>query len=229
MGEAVPLAGLPTAERPRERLLARGVGALGDSELIALVLRTGNGEQDAVGLARSLLDRFGGVDGVLSQDSAALLEVSGLGKAKVAALVAIRELLARAEWSDLKKKRKLLDSESVRRFLTMRLAGLQREVFGVVLLDTRHQVLAFEKLFFGSVDRSCVYIREVVKCCLRHNAAALILFHNHPSGVPEPSETDRHITDRLVAVLEEIDVRVLDHVVVGGMKQVSMAERGLLP
>ncbi len=224
----VRLVELPSGERPRERLLSEGPRSLRDAELIAVILRTGSGAKDAVALARTLLERFGGVLGVLNQDAPSLLSVTGLGDAKVAALLAIRELLERAELAVVKDSPLLSGSRAVRRYLGLRLADQEREVFGVLLLDTRHQLLAVEELFFGSVDRAAVYPREIVKCCLRHNASAAILFHNHPSGVPEPSATDLELTKRLASILGEIDVRLLDHVVVGGMQQVSMAEQGLL-
>lgn len=246
-----PLSALAAAQRPRERLLREGPRALQDEELMALVLRTGSGEKDAVALARELMERFGDVGGVLAQHSAALLAVNGLGSAKVAALVAIPELLKRAELARLdeeesaeddedgsndggkgkrrnRKKRVLSSSKKVRRYVSLHLAGNEREVFGAVFLTSRHRPLAVEDIFFGSVDRASVHPREVVRRCLRYNAAAVILYHNHPSGVPQPSETDKEITERLKAVLSEIDVVVVDHVVVGSLRPVSMAELGLL-
>ena len=219
---------LPLQDRPRERLLRGAAYSLSEAELIALVLRTGGGNRDAVGLAQVLLKRFGGLGGVLSQDASELAAVAGLGNAKVAALVAIRELLKRAELNAVEDKQVLSTSAAVRRYVSLRLAHRRREVFGVVLLNTRLHFLAVEDLFFGSVDRASVHPREVVKRVLRHNAAAVILYHNHPSGDPAPSEHDRGITDRLTKVLDEIDVRVIDHVVVAGFRHVSMAELGML-
>ena len=217
------------ATRPRERLLRDGAQALRDAELIALVLRTGNGEHDAVELAEALLKRFGDIGGVLAQNAAALLAVHGLGDAKVAALVAIPEMLKRAELVRINEKEKVLESsEDVRRYVSTHLAGREREVFGAVFLTSRHRPMVAEDIFFGSVDRATVHPREVVRCCLKHNAAAVILYHNHPSGVPEPSTTDKAITERLVKVLKEIDVKVIDHVVVGSLRPVSMAELGMM-
>ena len=228
MADAARIVDLAVDERPRERLLAFGATCLSDAELIALVLRTGTGSTDAVNLSRSLLTRFDSVQGVLSQEAGSLLAVPGLGAAKVAALVAIRELLKRAELAKVKKAPVVSSSDEVRRFLSMHLAGKDREVFGALLLDTRHRLLGVEDIFLGSIDRTAVYPREVAKCCLRYNAAAVVLFHNHPSGNAEPSPGDRELTARLQAVLNEIDVRLLDHVVVAGMRKVSMAERGML-
>ncbi|MDE0036460.1 MAG: DNA repair protein RadC [Gammaproteobacteria bacterium] len=228
MAEAAAIVEFAVAERPRERLLLAGPNCLTDAELLALVLRTGNGKADAVYLARMLLDRFGGVLGVLSSSAESLLAVPGLGDAKVAALLAIRELLERAEMAKMKNAPVVSSSDEVRRYLGMHLAGEEREVFGALLLDTRHRLLGVEDIFLGSIDRTMVYPREVAKCCLRHNAAAVVLFHNHPSGSAEPSPSDRELTERLNSVLNEIDVRLLDHVVVAGLRKVSMAERGML-
>ncbi|MDE0190537.1 MAG: DNA repair protein RadC [Gammaproteobacteria bacterium] len=228
MAEAAPIVEFAVAERPRERLLEAGPRCLTDAELLALVLRTGNGNANAVDLAHMLLDRFGGVLGVLSSTAESLLAVPGLGDAKVAALLAIRELLERAEMAKMKNAPVVSSSDEVRRYLGMHLAGEEREVFGALLLDTRHRVLGVEDIFLGSIDRTMVYPREVAKCCLRHNAAAVVLFHNHPSGNAEPSPSDRELTERLNSVLNEIDVRLLDHVVVAGLRRVSMAERGML-
>lgn len=228
MAEAARIVEFAVAERPRERLLVAGPTCLTDAELLALVLRTGNGKADAVNLAHMLLDRFGGVLGVLSSSAESLLAVGGLGDAKVAALLAIRELLERAEMAKLQNAPVVSSSDEVRRYLGMHLAGEEREVFGALLLDTRHRLLGVEDIFLGSIDRTMVYPREVAKTCLRFNAAAVVLFHNHPSGNAEPSSSDRELTERLNNVLNEIDVRLLDHVVVAGLRKVSMAERGML-
>ena len=228
MAQAAPIVEFAVAERPRERLLMAGPTCLTDAELLALVLRTGNARADAVNLANTLLDRFGGVLGVLSGSPESLLAIPGLGDAKVAALLAIRELLERAEMAKIRNGPVVSSSDEVRRYLGMHLAGEEREVFGALLLDTRHRLLGVEDIFLGSIDRTMVYTREVAKCCLRFNAAAVVLFHNHPSGSAEPSASDRELTERLNSVLDEIDVRLLDHVVVAGLRRVSMAERGML-
>ena len=213
-------------ERPRERALQGGLTRLRDSELIALVLRTGIGRRDAVALASSLLDRFGGVHGLLCQDAATLLDVKGLGQAKVGALVAIRELLKRAELAAMQQQRVIEGADMAKHYLGMHIGRSEREVFGLMLLNTRHRLLAIEDVFFGTVDRTTVHTREVVKCCLRHNAAAVILFHNHPSGDSAPSPGDVALTKRLKGVLDEVDVRLLDHLVVANMEISSLAQLG---
>ncbi len=219
---------LPVDERPRERLLAAGPASLRDAELIAVVLRTGGGGRDAVALAHRLLETCGGMHGLLCGNAAALLAVRGLGEAKAAALLAMREILKRAERGVVERAPVLTSSDAVRRYLNLHLDGLERELFGALLLDTRHRLISQEDIFQGSIDRTMVYPREVVKCCLRHNAAAVVLYHNHPSGDAEPSSGDIALTRRLQSVLGEVDVRLLDHVVVAGMKLVSLAERGML-
>lgn len=225
----VPLMEPAFEERPCERLLSEGPCSLPDAELLTLLLRVNRQGAGRLGLAQRLLERFGGVLGVLDQDGPALMEVEGVGAARAAAVVAARELVARAELARLKRGAYVAGSKAMKRFLRWRLAGLQREVFGLILLNARNAVLAVEYLFYGSVDRSVVYTREIVKCCLRHNAAAVVLFHNHPSGEASPSEQDKAVTERVFALLEEINVALLDHVIVGGAEQVSMAEEGLVP
>lgn len=228
MAQAAQIVEFAVDGRPRERMLAAGSACLTDAELLELVLSRGDGVGDGVSLAQALLNRFGGVLGVLSAQAESLLAVPDLGDAKVAALLATRELLERAELAKLNSAPVVSSSDEVRRYLGLHLAGEEREVFGVLLLDTRHRLLGVEHIFLGSVDRTMVYPREVAKCCLRYNAAAVVLFHNHPSGNADPSASDRELTQRLASVLDEIDVRLLDHVVVAGLRKVSMAERGLL-
>ena len=223
---AARLVELPVVERPRERALKEGLARLRDSELIALVLRTGVGQRDAVALASSLLDRFGGVHGLLCQDAATLLDVKGLGQAKVGALVAIRELLKRAELAAMQQQRVVEGADMAKHYLGMHIGRSEREVFGLMLFNSRHRLLAIKDVFFGTVDRTTVHTREVIKCCLRHNAAAVILFHNHPSGDSVPSPGDVALTKRLKGVLKEVDVRLLDHLVVANMEISSLAQLG---
>lgn len=221
---------------PRDRVLAGGARHLRDVELIAALLR--GGARDPADLAHELLRRFGGVSGVLEQNATSLLQVPGLGQARAASLIALRELVSRSILATkrstvsrtLTKRRKemLSASTEVRQFLALRLVGQERETFGAVFLDVRNQLLGVEELFFGSIDRASVYPREVMKACLRYNAAAIVLYHNHPSGVPEPSNTDVQLTIRMMTALDHIDVKVFDHVVVGGLAQVSMAERRMV-
>ena len=228
MAQAAQIVEFAVDGRPRERMLAAGSACLTDAELLELVLSRGNGVGDGVGLTQALLNRFGGVLGVLSAKAESLLAVPDLGDARVAALLATRELLERAELARVNSAPVVSSSDEVRRYLGLHLAGEEREVFGALLLDTRHRLLGVEHIFLGSVDRTMVYPREVAKCCLRYNAAAVVLFHNHPSGNADPSASDRELTQRLASVLDEIDVRLLDHVVVAGLRKVSMAERGML-
>lgn len=217
----------PEDERPRERLLKQGAGALSDAELFAIFLRTGVAGRSAVDLARDLLAHFGGVRGLLNASRRDFTEAKGLGDAKFAQLQAVLEL-ARRHFAEELAEGAVIDSpEATRRFLHAQLRDAAQEVFAVLFLDQRHRVLAFERLFFGTINQSAVHPREVVKAVLRHNAAAVILAHNHPSGVAEPSTADREITLRLRDALNLIDVRVLDHMIVGD-RCTSMAELGMI-
>ena len=216
------------SDQPRERALNGDASQLRDAELVALVLRTGHAGQDAVELAEELLLRFDGVRGLMSQGAEALGTITGLGNAKVAGLLAVRELAKRFEREGFRKRRIIRGAHDARRYLYLHLAGMEREVLGALLLDARNRLLATEDLFWGSVDRSIVYPREVLKACMRHNAAATVLYHNHPSGTAEPSAADQHITRRLKTVLDEVDVLLVDHLIIGTEGIVSMAERGLL-
>ena len=229
-----PLAARPqplqagASEQPRERALQGDASHLRDAELVALVLRTGHAGQDAVELAEELLQRFDGVRGLMSQGAEALAAITGLGDAKVAGLLAVREFGKRFEREGFRKRRIIRGAEDARRYLYLHLAGMEREVLGVLLLDARNRLLATEDLFWGSVDRSIVYPREVLKACMRRNAAAIVLYHNHPSGTAEPSAADQHITRRLKTVLDEVNVHLVDHLIIAAEGIVSMAERGLL-
>ncbi len=218
----------PVSERPRERLLGSGPGALSDAELLAVCLGTGDGRRNALALARDLLETFGGLRSLLHAPAGRLTRQRGLGPARVAMLKAVLALGERQAQAGIAHRPLLGDSGAVRAYLQHKLGGLEREVFGCLFLDARHRLLGFEPLFYGSVDRASVHPREVLKRALEHNAAALVLAHNHPSGHPEPSPSDLRLTEELVALLRQIDVRVLDHVVVGHGATVSMAERGLL-
>ena len=217
----------PVDERPRERLLKRGVVALSDAELFAIFLRTGVPGRSAVDLARDLLSHFGGVRGLLNASRRDFTEAKGLGDAKFAQLQAVLEL-ARRHFAEELAEATVIDSPgATRRFLQAQLRDSPQEVFAVLFLDQRHRVLAFERLFFGTINQAAVHPREVVKAVLRHNAAAVILAHNHPSGVTEPSSADREITHRLRDAINLVDVRVLDHMIVGD-RCTSMAELGMI-
>jgi DNA repair protein RadC len=219
---------LPADLRPREKLLARGPAALADVELLALLLRTGLKGQGVLQLAQALLDRFGGLSGLLATDTVELGSVKGLGPAKRAELAAVLEIARRSLAARLAQTPVFDSPQAVKDYLQLQLASKPHEVFAVLFLDTQHRLLAFEELFRGTLNQASVYPREVVKRALALNAAAAILAHNHPSGVAEPSRADEALTQALKAALALVDVRVLDHFVVARGGVVSFAERGLL-
>lgn len=218
----------PAGERPREKLLERGAGALSDAELLAIFLRTGLAGKSAVDLARELLSRFDGLRGLLGADRAGFCAAKGLGDAKYAQLQAVLEMGRRHLGEEIRQRELLNDPATVRRYLQARLRDRDREVFAALFLDTQHRLLAYEELSVGTLDGAAVYPREVVKAALKLSAAAVIFAHNHPSGVAEPSAADRLLTERLQQALRLVDVRVLDHFVVGDAAPVSFAERGWL-
>ncbi len=219
---------LPPAARPREKLLAHGPGALADAELLALLLRTGLPGRGVLQLAEQLLHAFGGLPGLLNAAVDDLRRVKGLGPAKRAELAAVLELARRSIGRELKEQPVFDLPQRVKDYLRLHLAGLQHEVFAVLFLDARHRLLRMEEMFRGTLTQTSVYPREVVKRALAHNAAAVLLAHNHPSGVAEPSPADEYLTQTLRSALALVDVRVLDHLVVGRPGVVSFAERGLL-
>lgn len=218
----------PAAERPRERLFQFGPDHLTDAEVLSILLGRGVAGASALDLARQLLVRFGGMRGVLNAGHAELETLHGLGPGKSATLQAARECCCRYMGEKLTPGKTISSPGDSQDYLLARLRDRPTEVFCCLFLDNRHRVLAFEELFQGTIDNTTVYPREVVRQALRRNAAALILAHNHPSGVPEPSEADRLITRRIRDALELIDVRLLDHFVVGDGTCVSLASRGLL-
>ncbi|WP_085685896.1 MULTISPECIES: DNA repair protein RadC [unclassified Pseudomonas] len=216
----------PAAERPREKLLEQGSGSLSDAELLAIFLRTGVSGKSAVDLARHLLSQFGSLRALLEADLGAFSEQLGLGPAKFAQLQAVLEMGRRHLAERMRQKTALENPQVVRDYLKAMLRHEPHEVFGCLFLDSKHQVLTFEALFRGSIDNTAVHPREVVKRSLANNAAAVILCHNHPSGNTDPSQADRLLTKRLQKALELIDVRVLDHFIVGDGEPLSMAECG---
>ena len=224
----MPITDWPEGERPREKLLERGPGALSDAELLALFLHPGVRGKTAVDLARELLADLGGLRGLLEAEASELCARPGVGRAKYALLRAALEVGQRHLEARLARGDALASPEDARRFVTRRLRHQPREVFACLFLDNRHRVIVFEELFFGTIDGATVHPREVVRRALAHNAAALILAHNHPSGVAEPSRADELVTRRLRDALALVDVRVLDHLVVGDGEVASFAERGLL-
>lgn len=225
---AMPLRGLPEEARPREKLLQRGPAALSDAELLALLLRTGVRGKNAIMMAQELVDRFGGVSGLLNSGVDGLLNVKGLGPAKRAELLAVVELARRALSEPLVKRPLFETPGAVADYLQLQLGSRPHEVFAVLFLDSQHRLLALEEMFRGTLAQTSVYPREVVVRALHHHAGAVVLAHNHPSGAMEPSRADEMVTRKLKEALALIDVRVLDHFIVtaGGCR--SMAELGLL-
>ncbi len=218
----------PVDERPREKLLARGPAALSDAELLAIFLRTGVAGKTAVDLARDLISEHGGLRGLLEAPRQAFCRTRGLGAAKYVQLQAALEVGRRHLRSVIERGAALANPDDTRRFLLAHLRHHAHEVFACLFLDVHHRVLAYEELFRGTIDGASVHPREVVKRCLALNAAAVILAHNHPSGVAEPSAADRQITRRLREALALVEVRVLDHIIVGEGEALSLAEHGLL-
>ena len=217
----------PVAERPREKLLTKGAEALSDAELLAIFLRTGCKGVTAVDLARQLLENFGGLKPLLQASREEFCRHKGLGDAKFSQLQAVMEMASRHMFEQMTRGDALCSPEETRQFLSSQLGNYPHEVFACLFLDNRNRVIAFEKMFHGTIDGASVYPREVVKLALKKNAAAIIFAHNHPSGVAEPSQADEQITQRLKEALSLVDIRVLDHFVVGD-EVVSFAERGML-
>ncbi|WP_078922890.1 RadC family protein [Thiothrix eikelboomii] len=223
----MPIKNWPADERPREKLLLRGAQALSDAELLAIFLRTGTRGKTAVDLARELLHEFGSLRALFEADEAHFCQANGLGQAKYVQLQAVLAMSSRYLQERLARGVALSDPDSVRFYLSTRLRNKPAEVFACLFLDNRHHVIQYEELFHGTIDSATIYPREVVRNALKHNAAAVIFAHNHPSGNAEPSQADEQITQKLQKALALIDVRVLDHFVVGE-QVVSFAERGLL-
>ena len=219
---------IPASARPREKLLAHGPAALADSELIALLLRTGFKGCSVLQLADNLLNEFTGLNGLLKATANDLRRIKGLGPAKRAEIVAVMELARRSLKREL-TQRPVFDSlPRVKDFLQMQLGGRDREVFAVMFLDAQQKLLLMEEMFTGTLMQTAVHPREIVKRAIAVGACAVVLAHNHPSGVAEPSKADESLTQTLIAALRLIDVTVLDHMVVGQHEVISFAERGLL-
>ncbi|HEY1071147.1 MAG TPA: DNA repair protein RadC [Thermomonas sp.] len=216
----------PESERPREKLLARGAGALSDAELLALFLGSGTAGRDAVASARDLLATHDGLRRLLDRDARALTRLRGIGPARACLLAAALELGQRHLAAQLARGEALADPDAAGRYFAQRLRGLDHEVFAALYLDTRHRALGFEELFRGGIDGAEVHPRVLVQRALAHGAAAVIVGHNHPSGHPDPSAADRAVTARLKQALALVDVRLLDHFVVGDGAPTSMAARG---
>lgn len=217
----------PEAERPRERLLANGASALSDAELLAIFLRVGVKGKSAVDLARDLVAKFGSLNGLFGASLTQLTAVNGMGEAKYVQLQAVVEMAKRALGEEIKLADALSNPRAVRDYLRITLARLPHEVFVAVFLTAQNRVIAVDELFRGTLTQTSVYPREIVKRALAHNAASVILAHNHPSGEATPSQADRMLTTTLAEALAVIDVRVLDHFIVAPGASMSFAEQGL--
>ena len=218
----------PEDMRPREKLLKQGATALTDAELVAVFLRTGVAGKSAVDLGRELIDRFGGLGALCRADKTAACRAPGVGEAKYALLQAVMEMARRTLAEDMAAGDALSSPAAVRDYLRLILRDKEYEVFCCVFLNAQNRVIAVEELFRGTLTQTSVYPREIVKRALAHNAAAMILAHNHPSGVSEPSQADRTLTRRLAEALALVDIRVLDHFIVAGASSLSFAEAGHL-
>ena len=228
LGANVGIKELPEAERPRERCLDRGPQALSTTELLAILLRTGPRGKTALDLAGELLARCGSLRGVSAVEVKELASMPGMGPARASQVAAALELARSFTDEEIRLAETLSGAEEAHRFLKPRLRDLPHEVFAVIFLNQKHGVLAYRELFHGSIHASSVHPREVVKAVLKENAAAVILAHNHPSGHVSPSPDDLRLTEDLKALLAHLDVRVLDHLIVGGNGYFSFAREGLL-
>lgn len=217
---------LPVESMPREKLLIRGPQALSDAELLAIFLRTGTPEMNVLELADFLLRQSGSLRALFSASKDQFCAHKGLGEAKFVQLQAVLEMTQRYLAETLKRGDALTSPQQTKLYLTSVLRDRHREAFYILFLDNQHRVIQDEILFEGTIDAASVYPREVVKRALQLNAAALILAHNHPSGIAEPSQADRRITQRLIEALQLVDIRVLDHFVIGDGEEVSFAELG---
>lgn len=218
----------PADDRPREKLLNSGAQTLSDAELLAIFLRTGVSGLSAVDLARQLLSEFGSLRALLEADKITFCSGHGLGQAKFVQLQAVLEMGRRHLESTLTRGDAFTDCDTTQRYLKQRLRPYAFEVFACLFLDNQHRLIHFEELFRGTIDGASVYPREIVKQALAHNAAAVILAHNHPSGVAEPSQADIQITRRIQSALQLVDIRVLDHIIVGDAETTSLAQQGQL-
>jgi len=218
----------PADERPREKLLAQGAEILTDAELLAIFLRTGIQGKTAVDMAQDLLTAFGSLQALMQADCATFTQAKGLGNAKYAQLQAVLEMARRHTFEELDRGDVLTSPEATRSYLSSQLRSYPYEVFACLFLDNQHHIIEFEELFRGTIDGASIYPRVVVKKALDHNAAAVIFAHNHPSGISEPSQADRSITLKLQQALDLMDIRLLDHFIIGDGMPYSFAEHGLL-
>lgn len=218
----------PSDERPREKLLEKGSAALSDAELLAILLRSGTPGHSALDLARNVLKSFASLRGLIAADRQRFCAVAGLGPARFAELQAAIEIGRRQFGESLKAGPSLVSPRATSDFLAAKLRDLEHEVFCCLYLDKRHRLIEYEEVFRGTIDGASVHPREIVKLALKRNCAAVIVAHNHPSGVAEPSQADELITLRVKEALALVDIRLLDHIIVGDGASVSLAERGLI-
>lgn len=224
----MPITDWPTEERPREKLLKHGANSLSDAELLAIFIHTGTRGQTAIDLGRLLLQKFGGLRQVTEAHMDDFCQANGLGLAKYVQLQAAVEITKRYLLETLQRKNVLTTPQDTYRYLTICLRHYQHEVFACLFLDNAHRVICFEELFQGTIHSADIHPREVVKRALSHNAAAIIFAHNHPSGIATPSEADLAITRQLQEALMLVDIRVLDHIIIGDGEIVSLAEQGYI-
>jgi DNA repair protein RadC len=222
------IANWPLAERPREKLISNGVKSLSDAELLAIFFRTGTRGKTALDIARELLSEYGGIKKIIGAEPEQLFQKKGIGIAKYAMLRAAIEIGCRYLEEELPTGEALTNSQLTKRMLVNRLQDYAHEVFACLFLDTQNRVICFEELFHGTINEANIYPRELVKRGLKHNAAKVILAHNHPSGNIEPSQADQEVTLLLKRSLDLVSIQVVDHIVIGGSRAFSFAEAGLL-
>lgn len=218
----------PKSEQPREKLLLMGATALSDAELLAIFLRTGVAGKSAVGLSRDLINQYGGIRPLLNADLKTFCTTKGLGKTKFVQMQAALEISKRYLNEQLKRGDALTNPDETRRYFKSKLRDQAHEVFACLFLDAANRVIQYEELFFGSINSTAVHPRQVLKRALFHNANAVIVAHNHPSGISNPSSADQAITRRLKDALELVDIRLLDHLIIGDGATCSMAELGMI-
>lgn len=219
----------PECERPRERLLLKGAGVLSDAELLAIFLRTGTAKESAIEMARRLICRFGNLHDLLNSEHSQILDCHGMGSAKLAHLMAAMELGRRYVNHQMQHTDQLNDPFLVKHYLTQQLRSEHREVFAVMFLDSQLRLIHFEKMFFGSITQCAVHIRDIMRLALIHHAVHLIISHNHPDAPATPSQADISLTTQLLKACQLMDVRLVDHVIVGQGQTFSLAEHGLMP
>lgn len=226
--QAVSIKNWPSAQRPREKLLANGAQHLSDAELLAVFLRTGIPGKSAVALANELLTRFGDLSAIVGASKTEFCKAKGLGLAKWANLAATSEITRRTLQNSLSKRSTLTSPQAVKDYLQLWFAGKPYEAFVTLFLDAQHQLIEARELFKGTVNQTAVYPREIIRQALELNACSLVISHNHPSGVAEPSAADRLLTDSIKAAAAIVDIRLIDHVIVAGNISLSFTEKGLL-